>query len=105
MRLLCSKYISSNGQSPQTFPLFGVQLEGSYSEAVIPLFTSCSLTFILAFLHILIGETPGNVLLLASAGLAVCSAQWPADPTGTMPILIPEEFLLLRSKMTRECDV
>lgn len=74
MCLLCSKNISSNGERSQNFPLFGLQLEGSYSEAVIPVFTSCSLTFILAFLHILIGETPGDVLRLASAGPAVLSA-------------------------------
>lgn len=74
---------------------FRLQLQGPYSEAMILMCGSSSLTLLLTFLHILIGEPPGSGLGLASAGLAVSSAQWPANALGTMPILIPEEFPLL----------
>lgn len=72
-----------------------LQLQEPYSEAEILMHRTNSVTFLLAFLHILIGEPPGSGLGLASAGLAVSSVQWPANALGTMPILIPEEFLLL----------
>lgn len=62
---------------------------------------SSSVTFLFTFLHILIGEPPGSGLCWASAGLAVNSAQWPADERRTMPILIPEEFLFLWSSWTK----
>lgn len=62
---------------------------------------SSSVTFLFTFLHILIGEPPGSGLCWASAGLAVNSAQWPADELRTMPILIPEEFLFLWSSWTK----
>lgn len=56
---------------------------------------SGSVIFLLAFLLMLIDESPGSGLGSASAVPALSLAQWPMNALGTMPILIPEEFPLL----------
>ena len=83
-RLVCSKQVLRQSR---------LQLQGP----VVLMFRTSSVTLLLACLHILIGEPLGSGLCLASAGLTVSLAQRPANALGTMPILIPEEFLVLWS--------